>query len=106
MFGNLGKLMKMASEMKQRMPELQRQLAESQYTAEAGGGVVAATVNGKQQIVDVRIDPQVFAEGDVEMLEDLLKASVSAAQQKAAEAAEAAMRELTGGMELPPGFGL
>jgi nucleoid-associated protein EbfC len=99
--GNIGKMMQIASQMKTKMPELQKKLAESEYSAQAGGGVVSATVTGKMQIVDVSIDPSVFADGDVEMLEDLIKAAVSAAQTKAAEEAAAAMKELTGGMEIP-----
>jgi nucleoid-associated protein EbfC len=99
--GNLGKMMQVASEMKTKMPELQKKLAESEYTAEAGGGAVRATVSGKLQIRDVKIDPAVLEDGDVEMLEDLVKAAVSAAQANAAEAAAEAMKELTGGMEIP-----
>jgi DNA-binding YbaB/EbfC family protein len=103
MFGDFGKMMKMAVEMKRKMPELQAQLESSEHTAEAGGGTVRATVNGKFKLLDVKIDPSVLADGemDVAMLEDLIKAAVSAAQAKAAEAAAAAMAELTGGMPLP-----
>jgi hypothetical protein len=99
--GNLGKMMQLASEMKTKMPELQKKLAETEYTADAGGGIVQATVTGKLQMVDVKIDPSVVSDGDVEMLEDLIKAAVSAAQAKAADAAAEAMKELTGGMEIP-----
>ncbi|MFP4054891.1 MAG: YbaB/EbfC family nucleoid-associated protein [Phycisphaerae bacterium] len=99
--GNLGKMMQVASEMKTKMPELQKKLAESEYTAEAGGGAVRATVSGKLQIRDVKIDPGVLEDGDVEMLEDLVKAAVSAAQASAAQAAAEAMKELTGGMKIP-----
>lgn len=101
MFGDLGKMMKLAGEMKRRLPEMQARLAASEYAAEAGGGVVSATVNGKMQLVGLRVDPAVLAEGDATMLEDLIKAAVSAAQGKAAAAAAEAMKELTGGLPLP-----
>jgi nucleoid-associated protein EbfC len=106
MFGDLGKLMKLASEMKKKMPEMQAKLASSEYTADAGGGAVRATVNGKLQLTDLKIDPSVLSDGQMDsgMLEDLLKAAVSAAQEKATQAAAEAMKELTGGMELPPGM--
>ncbi len=104
MFGNIGKMMKLASELKTKLPEMQAALAMREYTAVAGGGAVSATVNGKMQLVDVKIAPEVLADGDAEMLADLIKASVSSAQQKAAEAAAEAMKELTGGMDLPPGL--
>jgi DNA-binding YbaB/EbfC family protein len=106
MFGNIGKLMKMAGEMKTKLPEVQQKLAESEYTADAGGGVVRATVNGKLQLTDVWFDPAVLGDEqmDAEMLADLVTAAVAAAQQQAADAAAEAMRELTGGMELPGGL--
>jgi len=103
MFGNLAKMMKIAGEMKTKMPELQAKLAASEFTAEAGGGAVTATVNGKLQLVGLKIDKSVLADGDVDasMLEDLIKAAVSSAQTDAAETAKQAMTELTGGIEIP-----
>ncbi len=105
MFGDLGKIMKIAGQMKEKMPEMQEKLAASRFTAEAGGGSVSATVNGKLALVDVKISPEALADGelagDVEMLGDLIKAAVSAAQQQAAAAAAEAMNELTGGMNIP-----
>jgi nucleoid-associated protein EbfC len=106
MFGDIGKLLKAASEMKKKMPELQAKLAATNFTGQSGGGMVKATVNGKFQMVDLKLDPQVVKDGDVEMLEDLIKAAVSAAQTDAARAAEAAMKDLTGGMGLPGMEGL
>ncbi len=103
MFGDLGKIMKIAGEMKRKMPEMQARLAESQFEAASGGGAVKAVVNGKLGLVDIHIDPQVLADArtDAAMLEDLIKAAVSAAQEKSTTAAAEMMKELTGGMELP-----
>lgn len=108
MFGDLGKMMKIAGRMKARMPEVQASLAAAQYTACAGGGAVQATVNGKLLVVEIKIDPAVAAEltGDVEMLADLVKSAVTAAQQQAVEAAATAMKELTGGLDIPGMDGL
>lgn len=102
MFGNLGKMMKMAAEMKTRLPEMQERLAASEYTAEAGGGAVSAGVNGKLQITNLTIRQDVLSDNqmDADMLADLVKAAVSAAQEQAALAAEEAMQELTGGMDM------
>ncbi|HAU37605.1 MAG TPA: YbaB/EbfC family nucleoid-associated protein [Phycisphaerales bacterium] len=102
MFGNLGKMMKIAGEMKTKLPEMQAKLAASEFSAEAGGGAVRATVNGKLMVTDVTIDPAVLSDGelDAEMLGDLVKAAVAAAQAQAAQAAKAAMDELTGGLDL------
>jgi len=106
--GNLGKMMKIAGELKRRMPEMQAKLAASEFSADAGGGVVRATVNGKLLIRDIRIDPALLTDAtlDAGMLEDLIKAAITAAQEQATAAAAEAMKEITGGMELPPGFGL
>jgi len=103
MFGDLGKIMKLAGEMKKKMPQIKERLANSTYTASAGGGAVGATVDGRMALVDIRVDKQVLAEAqnDPTMLEDLIKAAVAAAQTKASAAAAEAMKELTGGVELP-----
>jgi hypothetical protein len=101
MFGNLGKMMKIAGQMKEKMPEMQEKLANSTYTADAGGGAVSATVSGKMQLVDLTIQPAVLADADAAMVEDLVTAAVSAAQNQAATAAQEAMDELTGGMDIP-----
>ncbi len=106
MFGDLGKMMKAAGEMKRRLPEVQAKIAASRHSADAGGGAVTATVSGKMELVDLRIAPKVIAEGDAAMIEDLVKAAVAAAQAKAAAAAAEAMKELTGGMSLPGMDGL
>lgn len=103
MFGEMGKIMKMASQMKTKLPEMQEKLAASEFTADAGGGAVRATVNGKLALVDLQIDPRALTDDsvDAEMLSDLVKAAVTAAQRQAVEKTAEAMRELTGGMELP-----
>jgi len=106
MFGNLGKMMKLVSDMRTRLPEMQEKLANTPYTAASGGGAVCATVNGKGQLLSVKIAPSLLdgQRPDAALLEDLILAAVSAAQKQAAEAARAAMQELTGGVELPPGL--
>jgi hypothetical protein len=102
MFGDFGKMMKVAMQVKQRLPEVQAKLECTTFEATAGGGAVAAGVNGKMKLVDLRISPELLTGApDAAMIEDLVKAAVSAAQAKAADAAREAMAELTGGMSLP-----
>jgi hypothetical protein len=95
--------MKIAGRMKSEMPALKEKLANTDFTAEAGGGAVSATVNGKLAIVDLKISEQIRNDPNVDydMLEDLIKAAISAAQTQAADAAAEAMKELTGGMDIP-----
>ncbi len=103
MFGNLGKMMKMAQEMKSKLPEVQAQIEASQHTASAGDAV-SATVNGRGALLDIKIDPKAVAEGDAALLEDLVKAAVSAAQDKAVIHAAEIMKKLAADMGLPPGM--
>lgn len=96
---NLAGLMKQARQMKEQMEQIQAELERRTYDADAGAGLVVATVNGKGELTNIRIDPKAAA--DVEMLEDLIKASVGAATAKARDAAKAEMARLTGGLNLP-----
>jgi len=102
MFGKLGDIagmMKQAKEMQGRMQEMQEQLAAARFEAETGAGAVKATVTGKLELVDLKIDPA--SAGDIEMLEDLIKSAVCAAQAKAADGVKAEMQKMTGGMNIP-----
>ena len=99
--GNLAGMMKQAKEMKSRMAEMQESLVNSRYEADSGAGAVSATVTGKLELVALRISPETAGSGDVEMLEDLVKSAVAAAQRKAAEAVKAEMQKVTGGLNLP-----
>ena len=101
MFGDIGKLLQLAGKLKTELPAMKERLASASYSASSGGGAVSATVNGKMELVDLAIAPELLAAGDVVMLQDLIKAAVTAVQDRAGEAAKAAMNELTGGMELP-----
>ena len=101
MFGDLGRMMALAGKLKTELPKMKQRLAESEFTADAGGGAVRATVNGKMQILRLTISPEVASEGDGEMLADMIKAAVAAAQEKAAQAAREALQKLTGGVNLP-----
>ncbi|GJQ25105.1 MAG: nucleoid-associated protein [Phycisphaerae bacterium] len=104
MFGQLGNIagmMKQAKELQGKMKEMQESIAASRYTADSGAGAVTATVTGKLELIDVKINPETAKSGDVEMLEDLVKSAVAAAQRKAAEGVRAEMAKLTGGLNLP-----
>lgn len=106
MFGDFGKMLSMMAKVKANLPAMKEKIANSQFQAAAGGGAVTATVNGRLQLVDLEIKPELLKELDAELLADLVKASVSAAQEKAALAAAEAMKELAGGIELPGMDGL
>lgn len=102
MLGNLGNLtglLKSAKDLQGQFTKLQEELATRRYDGEAGAGSVRATVDGKGSLVDLKIDPQ--AVGDVELLEDLIKASVGAAVTKSQDAMKQEMASMTGGLNIP-----
>jgi DNA-binding YbaB/EbfC family protein len=102
--GNLKDLMGKAQEMQQQMKTLQEEMAKRTATADAGGGMVTATVNGRLEVTAVKIDKSRIDVNDTEMLEDLIVAAVRAAQAKAAAEMQTEMHKLTAGLGLPPGM--
>lgn len=96
-----GEMMKQVQKMQAKMVELQAELELKRVEASAGGGMVKAVVSGKGELKEVKIDPEVLKEGDVEMLEDLIVSAVTLAQQNAQNLQQETMRELTGGLDLP-----
>ncbi len=104
MFGNLGQLanlMKNAGAIKQTMAEMQERMKAARHTGEAGGGQVKAVVDGKNELVSIKIEPALIEAGDVEMIEDLTCAAVRDATSRAKEAVQKEMQELTGGLNIP-----
>ena len=102
----MGNLMKQAQQMQQKMLKLQEEVAKRTLDASVGGGMVTVTVNGKSEVLRIKIEPQVVDPNDVEMLEDLIVAGVNEALRKAQEMVSEEMSKLTGGLKLPPGLKL
>jgi DNA-binding YbaB/EbfC family protein len=98
---NLQQLMKQAQKMQQQMAEAQAELATTQVTGTAGGGLVIATVTGTGDLVKIMIDPKAVDPDDVETLEDLVVAAVHNAAEQARELADQKMGPLAGGLGLP-----
>jgi DNA-binding YbaB/EbfC family protein len=105
MKGALGDMMKKAQEMQENMQKAQREQASKEVTGEAGGGMVSVLMRGTHEVNRVTIDPSLVDE-DVEMLEDLIAAAVNDAVHKVEKSNQAAMQEMTAGLNLPPGFKL
>lgn len=103
---NLGEMMRKAQEMQARMAELQEKLGQIEKTGVAGGGMVEVTLSGKTQARRVKIDPSLFASRDVEVIEDLVVAAFNDAKAKVEAHVAEEMAQLTGGLQLPPGFQL
>ena len=94
-------LMKQAQQMQKRMLEIREELANRTVEATVGGGMVTAVVNGQQEVVSLRIAPEVVDPEDTEMLEDLVVAAVNEALQQSQEMMSAEMSKLTGGIKIP-----
>jgi len=97
----LGGLMKQIQEMQAKMEEAQAQLGDIQVTGTAGGGMVQATMNGKQELLAIKIEPDVIDPAEREMLEELIVAAISQAREKASEVQKEKMGEVTGGLPIP-----
>jgi nucleoid-associated protein EbfC len=97
----MGNLQRMAQQMQQEMLRVQTELEATTVDGSAGGGVVSATVTGKQELVSVTIDPSAVDPADVEMLQDLVVAAVNDAFRASREIAEQKMAAVTGGLRIP-----
>ncbi|MBO6783298.1 MAG: YbaB/EbfC family nucleoid-associated protein [Alphaproteobacteria bacterium] len=103
---NLGNLMKQAQEMQAKMVEMQERLAEMTIDGAAGAGMVTVTLNGKSEMKGIKIDPSLLNADEGEILEDLIVAAHADAKKKAEERMAEEMKEVTGGLNLPPGMNL
>lgn len=97
--GNMQGMMKQAQQMQEK---LQAEIAQIRVEASAGGGMVSVKMDGKKNVMAVRIDPEVA--GDVEMLQDMVMAAFNEASKKVDDEAQAKMGGLLGGLGLPPGL--
>ena len=98
--GGQANMMKRLQQMQEDMARVQQECEEAEYSASAGGGAIDVTVNGKHQVVSVKIQPDVVDPEDVEMLEDLLVAAVNEAMRIADETTEREMGKITGGRHI------
>jgi DNA-binding YbaB/EbfC family protein len=101
----LDAIMKQAQKMQARMEEIQKKLAEMRFEGSAGGGMVRAVVDGQQNLLEVKIDPEVVNPDEIDMLEDLILAAVNESRRKSQDAAAAEMKAITGGIAIPGLFG-
>lgn len=96
-----GDMMKQIQKMQAKMEEVQKELEGKRVEGTSGGGMVKVVANGKQEILEIKIDPEVVNKEDVEMLEDLVLAAVNQAREKSVEVQNEEMAKLTGGLKIP-----
>ena len=100
----LGNIMKHAQQMQAKIARVQQELETKEVEATAGGGMVTARANGKQQLLDLKIEKDVVDPEDIEMLQDLVLAAVNEAIKKSQEMIQSEMSKVTGGMNIPGMF--
>ncbi len=97
---NQAAMMKQAQKMQQELLRMQEEQESKTYSATSGGGMVIASVNGKHEVVDLKINPEAVDPDDVEMLQDMVIAGVNEAMRAADADAASNMSRLTGGLNL------
>ena len=100
-FGDLSGLLEQARGMQDRMKKIQEEAARKTTEASSGGGMVTAKVNGRQEVLELRIDPQAVDARDVAMLEDLIVSAVNMALHQSREELANDMKQVTGGINIP-----
>ena len=98
---NMGNLMKQAQQFQNKMAKLQEELGKKTIEAASGGGMVTVVVNGQQELVSIKIDPEVVDPEDIDMLQDLVLAAVNDGMARAKKMVNDEMGKLTGGLNIP-----
>ncbi len=96
-----GNLLKQAQQMHAKITQLQEEMAGKTVEASSGGGMVSVVMNGKQEILSIRIDPEVVNREEIEMLQDLIAAALNEAIRKSHEMMTEEMKKITGGLAIP-----
>lgn len=99
--GNMNNMIKQAQKMQEEMLKAQESLGEQIIETSVGGGAVSVKVNGKKEIMEIKLSPEAVDPDDVEMLEDMIVSAVNEALRKADEAAAGSLSKITGGMNIP-----
>lgn len=99
-------MMQKAKELQDKMGQVQEDLQKLEVVGSAGAGMVSITLNGKGDMRAIKVDPSLVADGDVEIIEDLILAAHTDARAKSEALAAEKMQEMTAGMPLPPGMKL
>lgn len=94
-------LLKQAQQMQQKMSTLQKELEARELETSSGGGMIKIKVNGKQEILSLKIDRECVDPDDVEMLEELVKTAVNQAVKESQDMVSNAMSKVTGGLSIP-----
>ena len=98
---NMNGMMKQVQKMQEEMTALQTELEEREYEVSAGGGMVKVKINGKRDILQIDIQPDIVDPDDIETLADVVTAAVNEAIKKVDSTSESEMQKITGGLNIP-----
>lgn len=101
---NMNQILKQAQQMQTKVKTLQKELEKREFDGSAGGGVVKVKVNGKQEILEIKISRECVDPNDIEMLEELVLTAVNQAVKESSDKVAEAMDKVTGGLNLPGMF--
>ena len=99
--GNINQILKQAQKMQDNMQKMQQELEAKEFEVSVGGGAVTVKVNGKKELLDINMKPEVVDPDDIEMLQDLVISAVNEALRKVDEAQSSQMSKMAGGMNIP-----
>ena len=101
MKGGMNSIVRQAQKMQAQIAKVQDEIGKKKVEASTGGGVVTAVVNGKQELLDIRIDPEVLNPEDVELLQEMIVGAVNQAMKTAADMMDTEVEKITGGLSIP-----
>lgn len=99
--GNIANMMKQAGQFQQKLAEIQEALERETISASSGGGMVTVTMNGKQKLIGIKIEPTLLNPEDPSVVEDLIVMAINEAQDRVQELVKERMTEATGGLSIP-----
>lgn len=99
-----GQIMQQAKKMQEKLMKIQEEAANKTVEAQSGGGMVSCVVNGKQEVLSLKISDEIWEEKDKELLEDLVMAAINEGLDKSREMLQEEMAKVTGGMQMPFGM--
>ena len=104
MMQNMNNIMKQAKKIQERIAKIQEEMETKTVEASAGGGMVSVVINGKNELLSLKIEKEVVNPEDVDMLQDLIMAAINEGMRKSQEMAQAEMAKVTGGFNIPGMF--
>ncbi|MBP6940722.1 MAG: YbaB/EbfC family nucleoid-associated protein [Syntrophorhabdaceae bacterium] len=99
-----GQILQQAKKMQEKLVKMQEEVANKTVEAQSGGGMVSCVVNGKQEVLSLKISEEIWEEKDKELLEDLVMAAINEGLDKSREMLQEEMAKITGGMPMPFGM--